>query len=74
MRKQNKGYTYTPEQLEDAATLITLLGRAPDKERQMTIVAANSFMIGMRVGYESGKRFKENPKVRNEQPQIVEVM
>lgn len=74
MRKQNKGYAYTPEQLEDAATLITLLGHASDKERQMTIVAANSFMIGMRVGYESGKRFKENPKVRNKQPEIVEAV
>lgn len=47
MRKRNEDYT--PEQLEDATTLITLLGRASKEERRTALIAANAFMIGMRA-------------------------
>ena len=47
MRKRNEDYT--PKQLEDATTLVTLLGQASEDERRTAIIAANAFMIGMRA-------------------------
>lgn len=47
MKKRNEDYT--PKQLEDATTLITLLGRASEDERRTAIIATNAFMIGMRA-------------------------
>lgn len=47
MKKRNENYT--PKQLEDATTLITLFGRASEDERRTAIIAANAFMIGMRA-------------------------
>lgn len=39
--------TYTPAQLANADRMAEFLSRLPEKERSLTIMAANAFIAGM---------------------------